>query len=77
MATCRNILSRIRPDDVAESHVGLPDVYNAIEEIVHSVVEVPQIGKVLFTHRRHKYRHHKSTNWFWGTTTALLLDDLL
>ena len=76
MKTCANILSRIRAEHVAASREPLPDVYNAIEEIVQSVGEVPGIGKVLFTHRRHKYSHHKSTAWFWGTATAVLIDDL-
>jgi len=76
MAACISILSRIRAEHIAASKAGLPDVYNTMEEIVHSIIDVPEIGKVLFTHRRHKYQHHKSSSWFWNTATAVLIDGL-
>ena len=68
-----NILSRIRGEYIAESHQTLPDVYTANDDVVQSVFEVPGIGKVRFTHRRRKYRHHKSTSWFWSTEEAVLV----
>jgi hypothetical protein len=74
--TPANILSRIRGEHVSAASATLPDVYSATEDIVQNVVDVPGIGKVLFTYRRHKYRHHKSTSWFWTAQTALLVDDL-
>jgi hypothetical protein len=76
MKTCTNILSRIRAEHVGDSKKALPDVYATTEEIMHSVIDVPEIGRVLFTHQRHKYKHQKSTNWFWNTATAVLLDNL-
>ena len=69
-----NILSRIRGEYISESHQTLPDVYTAREDVVQSVFEVPGIGKVRFTHRRRTYRHHKSTNWFWVTEEAVLVE---
>jgi len=69
-----NILSRIRGEYISESHRTLPDVRTAVNDIVQSVFEVPEIGKVRFTHRRRKYRHHKSTSWFWTTEEAVLVE---
>lgn len=69
-----NILSRIRGEHIAQSHRTLPDVYTASEDVVQSVFDVPGIGRVRFTHRRHKYRHHKSSSWFWSTEEAILVE---
>ncbi len=69
-----NILSRIRGEYIAQAQKTLPDVYTANEDVVQTVFDVPGMGKVRFTCRRKRYRHHKSTHWFWVTEEAVLVE---
>jgi len=69
-----NILSTLRAEDVRDAQKMLPDVYTATEDVVQTIAAVPGVGRVCFAHLRNKYRHHKSTNWFWSTASAVTVD---
>ena len=66
-----NILARIGGDYVAAAINALPDPKTATEEFRESVIEVPNCGKVRFTCRRFKSKHHKSVNVFWSAISAV------
>ena len=74
MDTKENILRLIRGEDVAAATKQLPDPNTANEEFQETVMEVPNFGKVRFTCRRFKSKHHKSVNIFWVAIAAVKID---
>ena len=59
-----NMLRLIGGEYVAAAIKTLPDPNTANEDFQETVMEVPNLGKVRFTCRRVKSRHHKSVNIF-------------
>jgi hypothetical protein len=66
-----NILARIGGEYVAAAIKALPDSKTATEDFRESVIEVPNFGKVRFTCRRVKSKHHKCVNVFWSAIAAM------
>ena len=69
-----NILRFIGGEYVAAATKQLPDPNTTKEDFKETVMEVPNLGKVRFTCRRVKSKHHKSVNVFWCAITAVKID---
>ena len=69
-----NILRLIGGEYVAAATKQLPDPNTTKEEFQETVMEVPNLGKVRFTCRRLKSKHHKSVNIFWSTIAAVKVE---
>jgi hypothetical protein len=65
-----NILRSIGAEYVAAALKALPDSKTATEDFQESIIEGPNLGKVRFTCRRVKSKHHKSGNVFWSAMLA-------
>ncbi|SFO42675.1 hypothetical protein [Nitrosospira briensis] len=66
-----NILRLVGGEYIAAALKALPDSNTATEDFQESVIEVPNLGKVRFTCRRVKSKHHKSVNVFWSAIAAV------
>ncbi|WON74213.1 hypothetical protein [Nitrosospira sp. Is2] len=71
-----NILRLIGGEYVAAETKQLPDPNTAKEEFQETVMEVPNLGKVRFTCRRFKSKHHKSVNIVWSAIAAVKVDQV-
>ncbi len=69
-----NILRLIGGEYVSAALKALPNCETATEDFQESVIEVPNLGKVRFTCRRVKSKHHKSVNIFWSAIAAVRMD---
>lgn len=69
-----NILRLIGGEYVAAATKQLPDPNTANEDFQETIMEVPNLGKVRFTYRRLKSKHHKSVNIFWCAIAAVKMD---
>lgn len=69
-----NILRLIRGEDVSAALKTLPDPNTTNEDFQETVIEVPTFGKVRFTCRRVKSKHHKSYNVFWNAIAAVKVE---
>jgi hypothetical protein len=66
-----NLLSSIPGHYVAQALNTLPDPETAAEEYQQAVIEVPGVGRVRFTCRRHRHMRGKSTHHFWVAIEAV------
>lgn len=71
MEDSENILARVGGDYVSAALKALPSAETAKDEVMESVIEVPGFGKVRFTCKRFKHKHHKHQSVFWKTTKAV------
>ena len=69
-----NILRLIGGEYVSAATKTLPDPNTASDDLQETVIEVPNLGKVRFTCRRVKSKHHKSVNVFWNAIAAVKID---
>jgi hypothetical protein len=72
--TEENILRRIGGDYISAALKALPNAETAKDEVMESVIEVPDFGKVRFTCKRFKHKYRKSYSVFWTATKAVRVD---
>jgi hypothetical protein len=66
-----NILVIVPGDYVSPGLWTLPDPVTAKDELIETVIDLPNLGKVRFTCRRLSSRKGKTRSWFWTAESAI------
>jgi hypothetical protein len=68
-----NILERVPGQYVSAAVQTLPNAATAAEDSMEAIVDVPGIGAVRFTARRHKSKKGKVSHHFWTAERAVVV----
>ncbi len=71
--TTNGILPRIPGQYVAEAINQLPPAASTRDTLLRTELDVPGVGRVLFTPVRNATKHRKTTHWIWSVTSAELV----
>ena len=69
-----NILPTIPGNYVAAAVAMLPEAATAKVDLIETVIELPDLGKVRFGCRRLSSRKGKTRRWFWTAESAVRVE---
>jgi hypothetical protein len=68
------ILERIRGEDIAAAIQTLPPAELSKVDTIEVDHDVPGIGRVRFTARRKRAKHHRHSHYFWSAAKAVVVE---
>jgi hypothetical protein len=68
------ILARIMGKHVSDAMRALPAAERSHAEVIETELDVPDIGRVRFTMRRHGSKKGRRTHYFWSAEKAALVE---